>query len=929
MACLAGLAPASLGAFLWIEGEAHDSAETTSNAWWEAVRKDGLSGGAKVASFKEPDQAMGRVTYSVEIPESGSYTLWVRGAGNGFTYAVNGEEAGVIKPRALRGEDNRNRRTEGYVRRFRDERNLALDGGTGGKHYAWLKFGSHDLDAGTHTLTFLLGDPENEKPHAAIDCFVLTTEGFEPNGQYRPGETNPNVITQDASKMWPFEPSTDPLSEESLLDLRYLNEDVAGQSGFVRLSEDGHSFVRADGQPLRFWAGTNYNQRSLSIDEMKRHAEFLAKRGVNVIRWHGDLAPQVSRRERRDGKTVELNDVDEKELDEAFKLVAGMKEAGIYTILSPYWGSHTRREANWEIPNPVNGNLAGLVFFVPEVQEAYKGYLRALYTRPNPYTGVPLKDEPAVAVIQLQNEDSMLFFTFQNVRGEAEVLLKQQFRDWLIEKYGSIEKTKEAWHGYRYDFRGEDWKDGLPAIMLVWEFSQGGVESKGDNAGFLKRRADQLEFFARTMYNFNTEIARFLREDLGAPQLINAGNWKTVDPVLVSDAERWSYTANEVSGKNHYFGALHTGRTRGWQILPDHIYTNKLGALSPREFPTNARQTWGHPFIIPESLWVPPNRYESEGPLVVASQQSVNGVDAFFWFATGKPEWIPAVQGGRNSSLTKWTFATPMQLGQFPASALLYRTGMLQEADPVIVERRSLENIWDETLPLTAESASFDPNRDQGLMAPDLKLESPIDPLAFLVGPVLVEYGADPSETEIDESYREHIDHEKAMVRSSTGEVEIHHERGLYLIKSPRVQAASGYLGKAEGIDLGDVKLSVKNEYAAITTVALDEQPLKASKKVLVQIGTYQEPNGWKTEKINLKIEGKPMAAQRIMETGETPWMIRRAEGVLWIRNAGLKEAVVLDANGLPRGEADFVKAEGDWMKLTLPEDALYVVLRG
>lgn len=915
-----------MGAFVWVEGEAHESALVQSNDWWESIRKEGLSGGDYVTHFQE-DDVPGTVVYSVEVPEDGTYVLWLRGAFNGLAYAVNGAAAEFVTPNGLRRQDRDNRRNADWEPRFRDERNLAIDGGTDARFYAWLRLGEFPLSRGTQTLEFTLGGPEEDKPYGAIDCLVLTTESFTPNGPFKPGESNPNVVRFASERMWSFAPEPDALSQDSLLDLRYLNEDVAGENGFVRLSEDGQGFVRGDGQPLRFWAGTDYNQRKLSIEEMKRHAEFLAKRGVNVVRWHGDLAPQLNRRDRRDGKTVALTDVDEKELDEAFKLVAGMKEAGIYTVLSPYWGSHTRREANWDIPNPVNNNLAGLVFFLPEVQEAYKGYLRALYTRPNPYTGIALKDEPAVAIIQLQNEDSMLFYTMQNVRGEAETILRQQYLDWLLKKYGSLEGIQEAWKGYTYDVRHPDWEDGLPGIMLVWEFTVDGIRSKQAEPGFLERRADQLEFFARTMRNFNAEMVRFIREDLGAPQLINAGNWKSVDPVSADDAERWSYTATDVIGKNHYYGALHTGRTRGWQILPDHIYENRSATRNPRRLPTNVRQVWGHPFIIPESLWVPPNRYESEGPLMVASQQSVNGMDAFFWFATGVPEWIPAVQGGRNSSLTKWTYATPMTLGQFPASALLYRTGMLEAAPPVLIERRSLEDIWDETLPLMAESAAFDPNRDQGLMAPEVKLDSVIDPLAFLVGPVWVEYGADPAETEIAD-YKKHINHAQGWVRSATGEVEAHFERGLYLVKAPRAQAVAGFLKENGSVDLGDVRVQSKNAYATVSTVALDEKPLRQSKKVLVQLGTFQRPTGFSAETVQLNVDGMPLSGFRILETGETPWQIARFEGTLKIRNPQLKEAVVLDANGMPR-ETMPLKSADDWVELTLPEDALYVVLRG
>ncbi|MFH1921827.1 MAG: hypothetical protein ABIP48_18330, partial [Planctomycetota bacterium] len=39
--------------------------------------------------------------------------------------------------------------------------------------------------------------------------------------------------------------------------------------------------------------------------------------------------------------------------------------------------------------------------------------------------------------------------------------------------------------------------------------------------------------------------------------------------------------------------------------------------------------------IISESSWVPPLRYQSEGPLLVAAYSSLTGVDVFYWFSTG------------------------------------------------------------------------------------------------------------------------------------------------------------------------------------------------------------------------------------------------------------------------------------------------------
>ena len=917
-------APPAGGATLWIEGEDAAEEQTFRNDWYAAHRTEEMSGGAWVHSFSEPGQGRGWARYEVQVPETGRYTPWLRvGTGDGhLAVAIGGGPERELDLKAIRQEDQQKRRDKSHEPAFRDERNLASDGATDARYLAWVRLDPVQLDAGEHEVTVRFGDPESDKPHAGLDAMVLTTEAFEPDGELKPGGENPRLLTQDPAEQWAFTPPTDGFDDAALVDLRPLNEAQAGEHGFVGLSADGMSFVRGDGEPIRFWGGTDYNQRDLSVDELADHARFLAKRGVNVVRWHGDLSVSAGYPDAKK-EAPTLDTLDEEELDQAFKLVAAMKRAGIYSVLSPYWGSHTKIREPWRgsFPDPGNDTLAGLVFFVPEVQEAYKGWLRELYTRPSPYTGVPLKDEPAVAVIQLQNEDSLLFFTAGRIKGEAETLLRELFRDWLLAEHGSVDAVKERWRGFTHGPAEEDWADGLPALLHPWDYGLEALEQKGRIPGFKERRADQIAFMTHTMRSFNTEIARFLREDLGAPQLINAGNWRTSDPVLADDAERYGYTANEVIAKNHYFDALHTGRTRGYQILPDHIYRDKSATRDPRELPTNVRQPAGFPFLITESLWVPPNGCEAEGPLLIASQQAQSGVDAFFWFANGSPQWEPAVKG---EVAPKWRYGTPMTLGQFPAAALLFREAMVDEAEPVVVEGRPPSAIWDAELPLTSESTAFDPNRDEGLQAEESGVRTAVDPRAFLVGPVLVDYAASPGDRSEVADLEPFLG--EGVVRGGTGQTAFDFGAGVYRIDSPRAQAAVGFLGAAGPVGLADARFTVENEYAAVAAVSLDGQPLATSERVLVQMGTRARPTGWAEERIELEIDGERAPASRIVDTGETPWRVERLRGRLSLANEHPLRATVTDANFLPVRELP-IERVGGRLEVDLPEDALYLVL--
>jgi hypothetical protein len=87
--------------------------------------------------------------------------------------------------------------------------------------------------------------------------------------------------------------------------------------------------------------------------------------------------------------------------------------------------------------------------------------------------------------------------------------------------------------------------------------------------------------------------------------------------------------------------------------------------------------------IVSESHWVPPLGYQSEGPFLVATYQSLTGVDVFYWFGTGEAEWSNQDRASWDSaSRAKWAIGNPMVLGQFPAAAreAIRQTDMREES---------------------------------------------------------------------------------------------------------------------------------------------------------------------------------------------------------------------------------------------------------
>jgi len=739
-----------------------------------------------------------------------------------------------------------------------------------------------------------------------------------------------------AGDSWSFDVERDSFLDDSLLDLRHLNEEAAGETGWIEVDEDG-DFVRGDGEIIRFWAvGTNVKegpareQPHWEVQSLDHQAKWLAKRGVNMVRTHAFINPD-------EPSSEGIDEVDEQEVAWIWKVVGTMKKQGIYTTVSPYWANNMKSDdtawgTDWQ------GQHHALLFFEEELIEAYKGWLRYLFTTPNEFLdGKTLAEESALALFQIQNEDSLLFWTINNLtEGQAD-RLGALFAEWASQKYGNLNEALLHWGGEARE--GDQITEGILGFANIWELT--GSAALFENP----RLADQLEFWVQHMRAFNQEIARFVREELGCPVLINAGNWKTADNVLLNDAERYSYTANEVIAVNRYFNAMHEGPYKGWAIVAGDFYQNKSvlrdGAL---DFPLNLKQVQGHPMLVTESTWVYPMKTGFEAPLLVAAYSSLSGVDAYYWFNSGVDDFEQprSANGYLEESQTMWLCMNPDMAGQWPAAALMFRKGLLQQGEPVVVEHRSLASLWHRRTPLIAESASFDPNRDAGNVAEGDPFLEGVSPWAFFVGPVETVFESDASQSTVAENLKELIDPimvqsqdeqgnllEETVgmrVTSNTNELVLDTEKQLFTMNAPGAQGMISYA--PVDVHLEDVILTTQSKGISVVVVAMDGRSIAASKRVLVQVGTPSRPNGWTEAEATFEDpkSGRIHEGLRIESVGAAPWMVEKPILAVIFKNMTFDQVKVLDMNGVPIRELALIEEPGT-SRLNFPQDAMYVLL--
>jgi len=252
---------------------------------------------------------------------------------------------------------------------------------------------------------------------------------------------------------WPY---VDPLPG-SPLDTSALNHKPAGAHGPV-IVHDGVYVTSGDGRRIRFWGCNLSSNEAFPADAAtaERMARRLAAGGVNIARlhhldnpWSVDSAGSLWTPGSQDRITI-----DPAQLDRLHRLVAALKAEGVYSNIN-LKVSRTHTEADG-----FPASIAQLPQFHKRVDyfsrrhvDLQKDYARRLLAPKNPHTGLSLAEDPAVAVIEINNENSLLGLRTRDI-GAGLHLLPEPFR-------GELTGLWNQWLAKRYS--------GKVALALAWE----------------------------------------------------------------------------------------------------------------------------------------------------------------------------------------------------------------------------------------------------------------------------------------------------------------------------------------------------------------------------------------------------------------------------------------------------------------------------
>lgn len=231
----------------------------------------------------------------------------------------------------------------------------------------------------------------------------------------------------------------------SALDFSFLVEPgPAGKHGEVIINRKGElAFADRPDVPVRFFCCDEVMDvfPYKTQEEIDAYADEVVRAGYNMYRPHF-LDNWLMR-----GSSEDLK-LNPEKLEIWDRLQAALKKRGVYLYFDattswlmfshiPFWAP--------EAKNVPNRGVA--ICWEESAREHWKTGVTNLLTRVNPHTGMALKDDPQMAILQTRNESTLAFrLTLSRTRSPAlDTLATTHFRKWLAAKYKDTQTLRKAW----------------------------------------------------------------------------------------------------------------------------------------------------------------------------------------------------------------------------------------------------------------------------------------------------------------------------------------------------------------------------------------------------------------------------------------------------------------------------------------------------
>lgn len=680
-----------------------------------------------------------------------------------------------------------------------------------------------------------------------------------------------------------------PARTDSPVDVSFLlGKDPAGQDGFITI-KDGH-LAKPDGSRFRIW-GVNLTgwTRGATLLPPKDQAEVwaaaLARIGVNCVRMHfldlpsrdpaNAAADEAQRRQseatgrrfkvRPEGLIDQSHgnneSFDAAALDRLDYFVFQLKRRGIYTNLNLNVGM--RYLPGDGVPDADVITLGkGFTYIGARMIELQRNYARTLLTHLNPYTKTEYRHEPAVATVEIVNENSMLEFWMRNwLRGELTATGPRHQLDFTPRYAAQLDGMYQDW------LKAHRTPEQVARLREQAGVAPGAAVPRLHRGDFSIAPAERFqaegEFLTDVEKTFFTDMGDFLKQDLGVKSLVigNADHtyWIPSQPML-----RANSLLDFVDGHVYWQHPAIWGRRNTPMV--DEPLRSTIVKLSRSPL-------LGRPYTVSEVNHPNPNEYGAEMIPILAAYAAFQDWDGIYLY-TFEPKTGPDYQHYVPDEFD--ITLDPVKMSQMPVGALIFARADVRAAETVVGRSYTAAQV-NETMRLPeSERPNFTPGMPRSL---PLRHGSRIESLE---GAPTGAFGPEVSPPYL----------------SDTGELAWHLEagkHGVVTIDAPRTQALVGFV-RDNHPATRHLAAELRNEFAVITLSSLTADPIRRSNRLLLTTCARWQNTGAKWND------------RRTLWTdmGHEPTVIEPVEGWLMFREldgAVALKATPLDGSEKPIGE--------------------------
>jgi hypothetical protein len=672
-----------------------------------------------------------------------------------------------------------------------------------------------------------------------------------------------------------FKPSSDP--SPGVIGMQDWIEAPAGTHGrILRIGEK----LYYNHQPIKLW-GLNlcYGSCSPKQELADRRARFYPKYGINAVRLHKYADGPGWAGIQSEESFVKF---DPAALERMDYQVAQFKEHGVYVKLSSTFGVKLGPADRTDVPymdefgavdGPRLSTGHGSVFLSKELQDLQIQQIVNLLAHTNAHTGMRYADDPVVAVVELFNEDSALFFGTLGQLQSVPTLRRrasERFCEWLRTRYGDQEGLVKAWGAAALNsfttegFTGENLASNTIAPAgNPWFFDP--TQLAGSQSSKIYRMRDTMLFLYELQNEFYARYVAAIRA-AGYEGEILASNWQA-GRMFSHYYNLHSDTLVGMIDRHNYFGGGQRGQFN---------HRTTLQVAGSAMLSAGMQQVADRPFMLSEWIHVFANEWGVEGPAVIGAYgMGLQGWDVSFMFQNSDDGTFSGALG------EAWDVTAPQVLGVFPAVARQVLRGDVRESDQLAARFVHVPSLYEGRLG----------SEDQATQTHDVKTfdsdKIPARALAAIRSVVVFTDRELPTPA-FDMSPFEH----NGSIVSSTRQLRWHEGTnaldGYIEIDTPGTKAVVGF-AEGEECVLGDVTIKPECRYAAIYVTAREPDASIATSTNLIIVALARARN---TGMVLNDEENE------LLERGAAPIVLEPVKATITIRALEVTEVIALDHDG-------------------------------